>query len=127
MQKPILAAVALTLLTACDAGKDTIRAITNPGAIVLHAGYKVQVDGKPVPIFGNDQCPSANKLIKVLFGPEPDEGQRSCLVVAPETKTVSVLVGSGDNPVHETWVVERECDMTMLRRADGSYVQRLDL
>jgi len=126
----ILALAALTILSGCDAANDAISQIVKedqPMTLVFNAGYKVQLDGKVVPIFGNDVCPSADKLMRLLFGPEPDEGQRSCVVVAPETKTVNVLVGSVDRPMQEawiaeTWAVERDGEKTMLRRADGSYV-----
>lgn len=130
MKSFILALAALTILSGCDAANDAISQIVKedqPMTLVFNAGYKVQLDGKVVPIFGNDVCPSADKLMRLLFGPEPDEGQRSCVVVAPETKTVNVLVGSVDRPMQEawiaeTWAVERDGEKTMLRRADGSYV-----
>ena len=130
MKSIILALAALTILSGCDAANDAISQIVKeeqPMTLVFNAGYKVQLGGKVVPIFGNDVCPSADKLMRLLFGPEPDEGQRSCVVVAPETETVNVLVGSVDRPMQEewiaeTWAVERDGEKTMLRRADGSYV-----
>ena len=60
--------------------------------------------------------------MKVLFGPDPNAEQRACVVVAPDTSSVDVLVGFADGPARETWTVERDGNRTMLRRADGSYL-----
>ncbi|WP_427121379.1 hypothetical protein [Pseudomonas aeruginosa] len=125
MKNTLFAVAALALLAGCDAAKEAITEIVKeeqPMTLVFPAGYMAQVGGKAVPIFGADPCPSADKYMKVLFGPEPDEGQRVCVVVAPESKTVNVLVGGGERPELETWTVERDGNRTMLRRADGSYV-----
>jgi len=130
MKSVFFSAIALTLLAGCDAANEAMSKIVKeeqPITLVLNAGTKVQLDGKVVPIFGNDKCPSADKFMRVLFGPEPDEGQRSCVVIAPESQTINVLVGGDDRPLQEnwlveTWAVERDGDKTMLRRADGTYV-----
>ncbi|MFU4920766.1 hypothetical protein ACM7Z6_13380 [Pseudomonas aeruginosa] len=125
MKNTLFAVAALTLLAGCDAAKDAMSEIIKeeqPMTLVFPAGYMAQVGGNAVPIFGTDPCPSADKYMKLLFGPEPDEGQRACVVVSPETQTVNVLVGGGERPELETWTVERDGDRTMLRREDGSYV-----
>lgn len=131
MKNTILALAALTFLIGCDAAKEAMSDIVKddrPMTLIINAGTKVQLDGKVVPIFGNDLCPSADKVMKALFGQEPHEGQRSCVVIAPETQTVHVMVGGDDRPLQERWAVEiwtveRDGDKTMLRRDDGSYVK----
>ena len=126
MKNVFFALVITTLLAGCDAANDLVTKIASeeqkPMTLVFNSGYMAQVGGKAVPIFGTDECPAADKFMKVMFGPEPDEGQRACVVVAPESKTVNVLVGGGSSPKPEVWTVERDGNRTMLRRADGSYV-----
>ncbi|MGG2621668.1 hypothetical protein [Pseudomonas aeruginosa] len=115
----------LAFLAGCDAANEAATKViqeSGPMTLVFHPGYKMLVAGKPSPIFGTDECPKADPFMKAFFGPEPDEGDKSCVVVAPETKSVEVLISSTGRPVKETWTVERKNDLTMLRRADGSYV-----
>lgn len=131
MKNTILAFAALFFLTGFDDAKEALSDIVKddrPMTLIINPGTKVQLDGNVVPIFGNDFCPSADKVMKALFGQEPHAGQRSCVVIAPETQTVHVMVGGDDRPLQERWTVEtwtvvRDGDKTMLRRDDGSYVK----
>lgn len=80
--------------------------------VVVQPGYEILVNGQEVQVFGKDECPLSS----------PVEGARQCIVIAPETKTVSVTVVLPGGPVDEVWTVERSGVSTMLRRADGSYL-----
>ncbi|HGY2474936.1 TPA: hypothetical protein ACNU8V_006424 [Pseudomonas aeruginosa] len=125
MKTVFLALAAITLLAGCDAAKEAMNQVVKeqqPMTLVFQSGYKMLVGGKPAPVFGTDECPKADKFMKAIFGPEPDEGQRACVVIAPDTSSIDVLVGFADGPKRETWTVERDGDRTMLRRADGSYL-----
>lgn len=115
----------LTLLAGCDAAQEAMDGVAReqqPMTLVFQPGYKMQVGGKPATIFGTAECPKADKFMKALFGPAPDEGQRECVVIAPDAEFVDVIVGFPDGPVQETWTVERDGNRTMLFRADGGYV-----
>lgn len=125
---PLLLVLALGL-SGCDAAMELGAQVAKiapehePITVVIHSGYKMVVNGRAAPIFGKDQCPPANSdFMTEIFGSDPDAGQRSCIVIAPDTKTVSVTVGMPDGPTAEIWNVERTGDRTMLRRADGSYL-----
>lgn len=116
-------------LSGCDAAKDLGAQVAKtvpahaPMTLVFHSGYKMVVDGREAPIFGKDECPPANtNFMTSIFGADSEDGTRSCVVIAPDTKTVSVTVGLPDGPTDEVWTVERSGDRTMLRRADGSYL-----
>lgn len=113
----------LALLTGCDGARELAAKVAGDGkptTLAIRAGYQVQIDGKAAPIYGTSACPPAGEL--TLFGPGPDEGNRTCVVVGPETKTVTVLVGGGAIPQPETWLVDHDGSKTMLRRPDGSYI-----
>lgn len=124
---PLLLVLALGL-SGCDAAKELGAKVAKnsdhaPLTLVFNSGYKMLVDGRQVPIFGKDECPPANtNVMTSIFGPDSDDGKRSCVVIGPDTKTVSVTVGLSDGPTDEIWTVERSGDRTMLRRADGSYL-----
>lgn len=105
----------LALLTGCDGARELAAKVAGDGkptTLAIRAGYQVQIDGKAVPIYGTSACPPAGELTLTLFGPGPDEGNRTCVVVGPETKTVTVLIGGGAIPQPETWLVDH----------DGSYI-----
>lgn len=124
---PLLLVLALGL-SGCDAAKELgAKVVQNsdhaPMTLVFNSGYKMLVDGRQVPIFGKNECPPANtNAMTSIFGPDSDEGKRSCVVISPDTKTVLVTVGLSDGPTDEIWTVERSSERTMLRRADGSYL-----
>jgi hypothetical protein len=116
-------------LSGCDAAKDFGAQVAKaapahaPMTLVFRSGYKMIVDGREAPILGKDVCPPANsKFMTSIFGADFEDGKRSCIVIAPETETVSVTVGLPEGPTDEVWTVERSGDRTMLRRADGSYL-----
>lgn len=124
---PLLFVLALGL-SGCDAAKELGTTFAKnsdhvPMTLVFNSGYKILVDGREVPLFGKDECPPANtNAMTSIFGPDSEDGKRSCVVIAPDTKTVSVTVGLSDGPTDEILTVERSGDRTMLRRADGSYL-----
>ncbi|KZN20646.1 MULTISPECIES: hypothetical protein [Pseudomonas] len=90
--------------------------------LVIHSGYKMLVGGQAVSVFGMNDCPPADKNMKAIFGASPDEGSRSCIVIAPKTKTVSVIVSFPEGPSAETWTVEWSGNRSTLRRADGTFI-----
>lgn len=123
---PLVLALLLGL-SGCDAAKELGAQIAKssnqaPMTLVFKPGFKMLVDGQPAPIFGSQKCPPGDEGMSALVGPDPDEGKPICVVIAPDTKTVSVTVGLPKGPSVETWTVERSGDRTMLRRADGSYL-----
>ena len=126
MKNLALTLVAALSLSGCDAMKELGSAVAKtypehaPMTLVIHSNYKMLVGGQPAQVFGSDVCPPADKFMKVLFGADPDEGTRSCVVITPETKTVSVTVLLPEGPSKESWTIERSGDRTMLRRADGT-------
>jgi hypothetical protein len=127
MRHVTYALAVLTILTGCDAAKELENVGVQeqqPVALVFQSGYQVMVGGKSVPIFGTEACTSAVGFKRAMIGhaPEPIEGERTCVVIRPDTKSVNVLVGFGSSSQMETWVVERRGEKTMLWRSDGSLV-----
>lgn len=131
MKYPALCIALAVCLSGCDAANDLATRVGKvaqpnvgthePMTLVIKSGYKVIVGGRPASIFGRDTCPPSNtKFMTALFGPSADDGTSSCVVIAPDTKTVVVTVGTPDGTTDEVWTVERSGDRTMLRRADGS-------
>lgn len=118
-------------LSGCDAGNDLAARVGKiaqpsigehePMMLIIKSGYKVVVGGRPASVFGKDKCPPSNtKLMTAIFGADAADGTRSCVVIAPDTKTVAVTVATPEGTTDEVWTVERSGDRTMLRRADGS-------
>ncbi|HBO5514605.1 TPA: hypothetical protein L4559_003499 [Pseudomonas aeruginosa] len=125
MKNFLISLAVLAFLAGCDAANEAATKViqeSGPMTLVFHPGYKMLIDGKPSPIFGTDECPKADPFMNAFFGPDPDEGDKLCVVIAPETKSVEVLVSIAGQPVKEAWTVERNKGRTMLRRADGSYL-----
>jgi len=121
---PLVLVLALSL-SGCDAAKELGAQVARnsdhpPMTLVIKPAYKMLVGGQPAPVFGSQKCPPGDKKMRALVGPDPDEGMPKCVVIAPDTKTVSVTVGLPNGPSVETWTVERSGDHTMLRRADGT-------
>lgn len=114
-------------LSGCDAAKELGAQVgkssdQSPMTLVLKPGYKMLVDGQPAPVFGYQKCPPGDKGMRDLVGSDPDEGKPICIVISPDTQTVSVRVELRDGLSEEVWTVEHSGDRTMLRRADGSYL-----
>lgn len=123
---PFVLALALNI-SGCDAAKELGAQVAKspdraPTTLVFKPGYKMLVGDQPAPVFGSQECPPGDEGMRALMGPDPDEGKPICVVIAPDTETVSVTVGFPEGPSVEIWTVERSGDRTMLRRADGSYL-----
>lgn len=107
------AAVTVSLLGGCDTIEGM--AITqHPQAIEIGAGSQVQIDGKLVAIAGTDQCMA-------------DASRHDCIVIAPDTKVVEVLVdapvpGHPGLPRREAWTVKQVGDQRHLIWGAGSMV-----
>lgn len=127
MRHITFALAALTLLAGCGAEKELESGSVQeqqPVAFVFQSGYQVMIGGKPVPIFGTESCTSAVGFKRTMIGhaPEPIEGERTCVVIRPDSKSVNVMVGVGKPSQMETWIVERRGERTMFWRSDGSRV-----
>jgi hypothetical protein len=128
MKHAVIALVVAFGLSGCDAAKELGSAVSktmddnksHQMTLVIPSGYKMIVGGQQAKVYGAEECPPASDFVKFLFGPDPDEGVKSCVVIAPDTKTVTVTVGLPSGASKETWAVERKDDRVMLRRADGS-------
>lgn len=107
------AAVAISLLAGCDTIENM--AITqHPQGIEIGAGYQVQINGKPVAIAGTSQCIA-------------DTSRHDCIVIAPDTKVVEVLVdapvaGYPGLPRREAWTVKQVGAQYQLIWGTGSTV-----
>lgn len=93
-----------------------------PATLVIAPGYRVSINGQSVPIFGFDKCPTPDEAVRKLAGAETLAGQSICVVIKPGALSVEVLAGLPDGPEREKWSVEREGDITRLRRPDGGLV-----
>lgn len=127
MKHAVIALVIALGLSGCDAmekvGSYAIKMMEdkdNPHqtTLVIHSGYPMIVGGQQAEVFGRDKCPQAGKS---FFSTDVDEAVMSCVVIAPDTPTVTVTVQLPSGVLkEETWTVERKEDRVMLRRADGS-------
>lgn len=115
-------------ISGCDNAKqDAIKAVQNASnqtatTLIIAPGYKVNINGHPVPISGSDDCLTTAKDVFSL-GDTKGLTSRSCIVIKPETKAVLVQVGLAGWPVSERWTVVHSGETTLLQRADGSYVE----
>ncbi|MFM0416971.1 hypothetical protein [Paraburkholderia aromaticivorans] len=93
--------------------------------LVIKPGYRVLIDGRPVPIVGNDECPRERDAQNAFsLGGRPDDTPAmGCVVVGPTTKEVHVRVNSS---FLEVWkVVHQErggFPVTLLVRPNGDYI-----
>ena len=118
------------LLTGCDfmaaVGSKALAlsgfAHSQPATLVMAPGYRVSINGQSVPIFGFDKCPPPDEAVGKIAGAEALAGQSICVVIKPGALSVEVLAGFPDRPEREKWTVEREGDITRLRRPDGGLV-----
>lgn len=109
------AVVAVSLLAGCDAIEDMASAQPSK-PIEIRAGYQVQIDGKQVAIAiaGTSQCLT-------------DTSRHDCIVIAPDTKVVEVLVddpvaGYPGLPRREAWTVKQVGEQRQLISGKGSMV-----
>jgi hypothetical protein len=93
-----------------------------PLTLIVHAGAKMTLGDSAVPIQGNELCPPSTGWSRALFGPAPEEGKHTCIVVEPDTQSVTVKIWFPEGPSVEDWSVERTARNIVLRRADGSLI-----
>lgn len=128
MKYAALCIALVACLSGCDAANDLAARVAKdsgahePMTLIFKSGYKVIVGGKPASVFGKDPCPGNTKIMTAIFGTSADDGTRSCVVIAPDTKTVAVTVAMRDGTTDEIWTVVRSGDRTMLQRADGTFI-----
>lgn len=98
--------------------------------LVIGPGYKVQIDGAPTAVFGYDACPKDDPTMAAFFGPSPNDGEKTCIVVDKGRESVRVRYGTVAGLQDESWkIVQGEVvkygvkfPTTTLQRPDGSFV-----
>ena len=108
MKNLIWAMVAVNLLAGCDTFEDMASA-QQPKHIEISAGKQVQIDGQKVAIAGTSQCLA-------------DTSRHDCIVIAPDTQVVEVLVGYPGQPRREAWTVKQVGEQRQLISGKGSTV-----
>ena len=88
--------------------------------VVIAPGYKMVIEGKPVPVFGVQLCPRVDGMRIFFFGGDP-QGGSGCSIIEKSTSYVVVQFVLDGKAVTETWAVERRADQTMLRRPNGDF------
>lgn len=130
--------VATALLSACGQIMDQAAemAIQHDPALVIRPGYKVDIDGKPTEIVGEDVCPrNSGKALPEFFyiGGIPLDGERDCIILAKDRSEVVVHFADTANrkQITEHWTIVRWIDdrgghkfpVTGLRRPSGAVIQ----
>jgi hypothetical protein len=128
----ILFSTAVLLLTGCDQLGDHFAqmATDKEPTVVIAPGFKINVNGKPVPIAGFDACPKSDPVMIKLFGDASLEGSHDCIVLDKNRKEVRVQVAESKGVLTEQWMIIRETGKTgnrpylrtSLKRPDGSLV-----
>lgn len=129
MKHAVIALIVALGLSGCDAAKELGSSVSktmldnypNKMTLVIHSGYQMLVGGQPAKVYGTEECPPADKYMKMLFGSDQYEHVQQCVLIASDTKSVTVTVVLPDGSASkEAWAVERIGEQVMLRRADGS-------
>lgn len=94
---PLLVIIAFGISGCDNAKQDAIKAVQNASkqtatTLMIAPGYKLIIDGHPVPISGTDDCQLTTKN-GVILGDTESQTSRSCIVIKPDTKAVQVQVG----------------------------------
>lgn len=127
-------------LTGCDAGTTAVNRLTSQiiqshhfpePALVFAPGYQIDVDGHEAQISGFDDCPKSDAMMRVLFGPDPLEGAKNCIVLRPDRTAVEVQIYTQNGSNREIWKIYRETrethdrpySFTALIRPDGTSVK----
>lgn len=108
MKNLIWAMAAVNLLAGCDTFEEMASA-QQPKHIEINAGKQVQIDGKKVAIAGTSQC-------------QADTSRHDCIVIAPDTQVVEVLVAYPGQPRREAWTVKQVGEQRQLISGKGSPV-----
>ena len=125
----ILSAIATVCLAACN----QVASLAGEPTIAFAPGYQIlnNTDASAIPIQGFDECPKSNPAMVKIFGDSTTEGKHTCIVVAPDTKQVSVLVALPAGSVTEQWSIIRDegkladghlFSRFSMKRPDGSLV-----
>jgi len=128
MKRSVLLMIIVFGMSGCDNAKQVAiqsvqtHSIEAPITLLISPGYKVKVGGERVPISGSEDCLVGDRDV-VNLGRAAAEETRSCIVIKPTTKTVSVLIGFPKGAIREKWGVVRSGDKALLQRPDGSYVE----
>lgn len=128
--------ITAALLGACGQAMDQVTelGIQHDPTLVIRPGYKIDIDGKPTEISGDDDCPrNSGALIPEYFfiGGTPIDGTRHCVILAKDRSEVVVTLIAPDQHVQTEhwsivrWVHEKDGHRfqgTGLRRPDGTAV-----
>lgn len=125
MKALLIALVVAGALSGCDAANELAAKVAQdqpPMTLAISSGYKLNVGGHPVPVFGTEKCPPVDPFWEKIFGSDPDADKKTCILITPNAKQVSVTVGLPTGLTAEVWSVERSGDRAMLRRGDGTLI-----
>ncbi|MDR9836936.1 MULTISPECIES: hypothetical protein [Herbaspirillum] len=131
MRNIALGLLVTVVLTGCDVATEVAHKIADAypvrtPTLAFEPGHKMMVGQFIASVSGVSECPSSGKTMRLLFGPSPDEGKFSCIVISPDTQEVLVDIGLRQTRSREVWKVERtgvgSQERVMLRRADGTYI-----
>lgn len=129
MMARVFSIAMLTLaLAGCDFLKDIGKNFTEgqPAnlrpTLVFLPDYKFSVNGEFMPVMGMDECPVAKGLVQSLFSASSYEGKSNCIVIAPDTENVKVLVRRPEGVSMEFWSVKQTADQVRLFTGDGTPV-----
>lgn len=96
-----------------------------PFTITIFPGYPVSVDQQHGKLYGTDACREADstQATRLLFWPDPEAEQESCLVIEPGKQTVSARIELEGSSVVETLSIQLDGDFVRFKRPDGSNIE----
>lgn len=95
--------------------------------LIIEAGTEMRAGEHQFVTWGDAECSSNDKATTVLFGKAPGAGERTCIAIKADAKSVVVhMASSGGNVLTEQWEVRRGGkygERLSLVRPDGTPVQ----
>ncbi len=93
--------------------------------LIFSPGYKVEIDNKPIAIFGEDVC--ENTQHNLIFS-EAEKPHFECIRIRSGVKNVLVHLVLDKNVITEQWEVHRDYSpegvlILSLKRPNGEYVK----
>lgn len=117
-------------MTACNKSIHSVftdEFLNKPVDIVFPPGFKIALDGKAVPIFGDDLCSTNSPLMNAMFGSSYIDGESVCLVVTSKTQSLPVKMVVDKKIIEENWKVVHTAPNTFsLQRESGQFVVSYD-
>lgn len=120
-------------MAGCDTAVNNLSemVIENSPDLVFPPGFLFKVGGLSVPIEGFDECPGNDRAMSLLFGPAPNQGENSCIIIRKDKSKIPVKVYLRSGMITEEWTIVRKSGKmengrpylwTTLHRPDGSAV-----